>query len=167
MKLIIHDLNRQDFDALRFVIDADTIVVSDNGAIKNCIGCFGCWIKTPGTCVLKDSYNEMGKLLAQCDTLIIISKCSYGSYSPFVRNVWDRSLPYLLPYFVTKNNETHHKQRYKKRINYTAHFYGDDITENEKQTAKTLVHANAKNFYLDVVDVYFHQNTYDMKGAAQ
>jgi multimeric flavodoxin WrbA len=154
MKMIVHDLSQKDFEALGIQTDTD-IVISDTGTIKNCIGCFGCWIKTPGVCVLKDDYRNLGERLAGCDELLVISKCYYGSYSPFVRNVWDRSLPYLLPYFTTKNGETHHRARYRNRITYTACFYGSDITADERETAQLLVHANAKNFYANVTNISF------------
>ena len=39
-------------------------VFSDNGTIRPCTGCFGCWIKTPGRCVLPDPYRDMGAYLA-------------------------------------------------------------------------------------------------------
>ncbi|WP_407654270.1 MULTISPECIES: hypothetical protein [Caproicibacterium] len=35
--------------------------------------------------------------LSQCDELILISKCCYGGFSPFVKNVLDRSIPYIHP----------------------------------------------------------------------
>jgi len=34
----------------------------------------------------------------------------------FVKNVLDRSIPYLLPFFKLKNNEMHHTIRYKKKL---------------------------------------------------
>ncbi len=108
MKIIVHDLNPQEFAALHKDEKPDTVVIADNGNIRHCIGCFGCWVKTPGKCVLKDGYNNLGELLAKCRELVVISRCVYGSYSPFVRNVLDRSISFLLPYFVTKNDETHH-----------------------------------------------------------
>jgi multimeric flavodoxin WrbA len=164
--MIVHDLSPAEFDSIGIRTETD-IVISDNGGIKNCIGCFGCWIKTPGVCVLKDDYRDMGAKLASCDKLLVISKCYYGSYSPFIRNVWDRSIPYLLPYFVTNNDETHHKARYKNRIGYTAYFYGDGVSAAEKKTAQRLVHANAKNFYADVTDISFYHDFTDIRGGAQ
>lgn len=158
MKIIIHDLSQKEFTALDLNIDENSTVISDNGTIHHCIGCFGCWIKTPGVCVLKDDYRNMGELLSKCSELIIISKCLYGSYSPFIRNIFDRSIPYLLPYFVSKNKETHHKKRYKNKITLSVHFYGTDINDAEKKTAKALVKANGINLYCSGNKVFFHEN---------
>ena len=158
MKIILHDLTHAEFEALSYPVDNDTVIVSDNGSIHHCIGCFGCWIKTPGICVLKDGSENMGELLSKCHEFIIISKCVYGSYTPFIRNVLDRCIPYLLPYFVKKNGETHHANRYKNDYSLSAFFYGDDILPQEKETAKELLEANAINFYATVNTVSFHED---------
>ena len=166
MKILLHDLSVIEFEALYPNTDMNTTVISDNGAIHNCIGCFGCWLKTPGVCVLKDNYNNMGELLSKCDELKIISRCIYGSYSPLIRNVLDRSISYLLPYFISKNAETHHAMRYKNKISLSVHFYGSDITENEKETAKRLVKANCINF-CDKYNVNFHTRFQDLEGVVK
>ena len=166
MRMIIHDLSPQDFESMGIQAETD-IVVCDNGSIKNCIGCYGCWVKTPGVCVLKDDYRHMGERLAACDELLVISKCIYGSYSPFIRNVWDRSIPYLLPYFITRNGETHHRARYPNELIYAVYFYGEDITESEAATAKRLVQANAKNFHAKSSNVFFVKELADIKEALQ
>jgi multimeric flavodoxin WrbA len=85
MKICIHDLPEEAYASLSRN-DADTNIISDNGKIRPCIGCFSCWIKNPGICVLNDGYQKTGQLFSKCDELTIISKCVYGSYSPFVRN---------------------------------------------------------------------------------
>ena len=108
MNVIIHDLTDLQFQQIFPQITGDTRIVSNKGSIRNCIGCFGCWIKTPGQCVMKDGYENMGSILSQADTVTIISKCYYGGYSPFVKNVLDRSIPFLLPFFKMIDNETHH-----------------------------------------------------------
>ncbi len=131
MRLFAHDLNAQELVLLRRYLPGDAVVISDSGEICNCTGCFGCWIKTPGRCVLKDGYQNMGELLAKCDEFVIISKCIYGSYSPFIRNIWDRSISYLLPYFVTRQGETHHQNRYDHHFRLSVYFYGDDVTPAE------------------------------------
>jgi multimeric flavodoxin WrbA len=112
-------------------------VISDNGKINPCQCCFKCWVKTPGECVLNDNYNNMGALFSKCDRMIIISECIYGGYSPFVKNVLDRSISYLLPYLETKNGKTRHPRRYDNNISLSVHFYGD-ISDAEKETAKKL-----------------------------
>lgn len=158
MKIIIHDLSIAEFESLGQKGDINTKIISDNGKIHSCIGCFGCWVKTPGKCVLKDGYDNMGELLSGCGELVIISRCVYGSYSPFVRNVLDRSISYLLPYFVTKEGETHHRNRYDNRFSLSVYFYGEDLTEAEKETAKSLVRANGVNLYSAGNRVYFHNS---------
>lgn len=153
MNVIIHDL--ENILPEQIFTSGDRHIVSDNGCIKNCIGCFGCWIKTPGVCVLKDGYENMGELLSKAGNVIIISRCYYGGYSPFVKNVLDRSISYLLPFFTIKKNETHHKQRYKSRFRLYVYFYGENISKNEAITAKKLVQANCTNFNVPKHEVLF------------
>jgi hypothetical protein len=47
MKLIIHDLDELKFKRLFPDLPNSFRVVSNDGTIKNCVGCFGCWVKTP------------------------------------------------------------------------------------------------------------------------
>jgi len=148
MKLIIHDGDKEFEKSIRdklLGVGEEADIITDDGTIKNCIGCFGCWVKTPGRCVLQDSYNEMGKLMGNSSELIIISSGIYGTYSPFVRNVLDRSLSYIHPYFTKRENEIHHKVRYQNRLLINVFFYGD-INEEEKKTAERTVRANVLNF---------------------
>lgn len=59
MNVIIHDLTDLQFQQIFPQIIGDPRIVSNKGSIRNCIGCFGCWIKTPGQCVMKDGYENM------------------------------------------------------------------------------------------------------------
>jgi len=120
---------------------------ADNGEkMKNCIGCFGCWMKTPGKCVIHDGFEGTGSYLGNCSELIFISECCYGSTSPFVKSVMDRAISYVHPNFVKRNGEMHHKRRYDNIISLKAYFYGENITEEEKNTAARLMKANIINF---------------------
>lgn len=159
MKVIIHDMEDMNFNKMfeenMLRDDKEIKIISNNGKIKGCIGCFCCWTKTPGVCILKDEYNNIGEILSKANEVIIISKCIYGSYSPFVKNILDRSIPYLLPFFKIQNNEIHHKIRYKNRFNLKVYFYGENITEEEKDTAKKLIKANKLNINFDKYDILF------------
>lgn len=155
MKLVIHDLDNQ--TEQKFLrLGKDTKVIRINENIKKCAGCFGCWVKTPGKCIIHDNYDDVGAQIFSCDKIYIISKNMYGSFSPFVRNIIDRSLSYLLPYFGIYNGEMHHKPRNKNhKLSMVVYFYGDGITLNEKETAKRLVMANAVNLHADVEQIAF------------
>jgi len=123
VKLLIHDLSKEDFDDLFGNIKEDVMIIGDDNTIHNCIGCFGCWIKKPGECVIVDDYSNMGELLSKCNEMIVISKCFYGGYSPFVKNVMDRSNSYAHPYFEIRNNELHHRRRYDNQFEISVFFY--------------------------------------------
>jgi len=145
MRMIIHDLPEEQFNFLFPDEIEDILIVSDDGTINKCIGCFGCWIKTPGVCVIKDKYKNMGELLSKSEEEIIISKCFYGGFSPFVKNVMDRSISYVHPYSKRRNGEMHHKPRYDHHIEMKVWFYRENITDQEKLTANELIKANSIN----------------------
>lgn len=157
MKLIITDI--KDF---AIPINGEHRIVKPDSPIKHCIGCFGCWVKTPGECVIKDEYSRTGCFLGKCDELIMISECLYGGFSEFVKRVQDRCISYVRPDFAIVDNEMRHRQRYFNKIRITALFYGEDITEEEKLTAKKIVSANARNFYAKVEKVLFFRNAAEL-----
>jgi len=72
-----------------------------------------------------------------------------------VKNVLDRSISYVSPYFVIRNGEMHHKERYHKNLKVSAVFYGEDMTEAEKETSVGLVVANAVNLNGTVGNIDF------------
>ncbi|MFQ9922208.1 MAG: flavodoxin family protein [Beduini sp.] len=146
MKVIIHDLKNEQFQTLFPNLNKDIHIIFDNGKIKPCIGCFGCWIKTPGTCIIKDGYEHTGAVLSQADKVIIISQCVYGGYSPFIKNIVDRSISYVLPFFNTIDGETHHQPRYQNKYQLSVYFYGKSISSQEKSVAQSLVKSNSINF---------------------
>ena len=163
MKLILHDLSEVEFNKIYKIpnieekISEDKIkIISDDRNIKNCIGCFCCWVKKPGECILEDSYQNMGEVLSKTDELIIISECCYGSYSSFIKNVLDRSISYLLPFFKIIDNETHHLVRYKNKFKLKVYFYGENITNEEKNTAHKMIKANSINLNLKEYRVFFN-----------
>ena len=177
MQVVIHDMNREEFQKIYEKLKVEVIekkikksrnwienneeevkIISDENKIKNCTGCFCCWIKNPGRCILKDGYENLAELYSKAEKITIISKCCYGTYSPFVKNVLDRSIPYLLPFFKLKNNEMHHTIRYKKKLLLEVYFYGKDLTELEKNIAEKTVKANCINLNVKKFNVSFLEN---------
>lgn len=164
MKLIIHDLRNEEFQRLFPKGVKDAKVISNDGTIKNCIGCFGCWIKTPGACVIRDNYGDIGKSFSKCEEITIISRCCYGGYSPFVKNVLDRAISYVHPDLVMRNREMHHKRRYDNKFIMNIWFYGEDITEKEQETARKLIKGNEVNYDSQISNVSFVRSIDEMEG---
>ncbi|MBO5208368.1 MAG: flavodoxin family protein [Lachnospiraceae bacterium] len=160
MKLIITDLEN-----FNLSIKGEHKIIKPQGDIKHCIGCFGCWIKTPGKCVIHDGYENTGIDMGKCSELIIISKCYYGSVSPFVKMVQDRAISYIHPDFVIRKGEMHHKRRYKNVISVSAYFYGENITDVEKETARNILEANADNYDGQVKSVHFYKTIQELEGV--
>lgn len=158
MKLIITDL-----DDFHIPVTGEYKLIKPQGDIHPCLGCFGCWVKTPGRCVIHDGYEDTGIYMGRCEELIIISRCCYGSVSPFVKNVQDRALSYIHPDFVFRRGEMHHKRRYKNVISISAYFYGEKITDEERDTARNLIEANADNYDGLVRTVCFYKSVEELE----
>lgn len=159
MKLIITDI--KDFN---ISIKGAHKTIQPQKHIHHCIGCFGCWIKTPGKCVIHDGYEGTGVDMSRCTDLILLSQCCFGSVSPFVKTVLDRAISYIHPDFVIRKGEMHHKRRYNNVISLTAHFYGDNITNAEKETARKIIEANADNYDGSVKDIHFYKSETELEG---
>jgi multimeric flavodoxin WrbA len=83
--------------------------------LGHCVGCFGCWLKTPGQCVQVDAGREVLPALLHSDTTVLFSPVLYGSYSPDLKRGLDRCLSGLnLPYLKVARGETHHAPRYAR-----------------------------------------------------
>ena len=163
MNLLIHDLNEAVWSRISAEYEGWT-VVADNGDIKPCTGCFCCWNRMPGSCVIKDGYENMGYLIHHADEVHVISRYTYGGFSGSVKGVFDRCLGYVLPQFEVINGETHHKKRYDEDKPFTFIFYGRDLSEEEKESARRYVRAVCANFRAKVQDVIFLDHAYPASG---
>lgn len=156
-KLILHDLSPKMAEEL-YPYDKDTTVFCSQPAVRHCVGCFGCWIKTPGQCVINDRAREFCHAIPRHDELIIISKLTFGGLSADIKAVLDRSIGYMLPFFRIVEGEMHHVQRFPSSPSFTYHFYQAAGKTEQKQTAQKLAAANALNFGAPEVRVHFHDD---------
>ena len=154
MNLLIHDLKEEELSKI-FPDQKGMEIISDQGTIHPCVGCFGCWNKDPGRCVVKDGYENMGYLIHHAEEVTVISRYTYGGFSGFVKNVFDRCLAYVLPHFEVIDGETHHQKRYQEDKPFTFIFYGHDLSEEEKAGAIRYVNAVCTNIRGYVKEVIF------------
>ena len=127
--------------------------------LKPCIGCFSCWLKTPGRCCFKDLSEEISAHMVQDDMMIFVTSIQYGCYSPAIKKVLDRSIPNVLPFFTKIKHkghpiEIHHAKRYKKTASFIMIAYSESITPEEEATFRALTKANGVNFHLPSPRVY-------------
>jgi hypothetical protein len=80
--------------------------------IKPCRGCFSCWVKTPGVCIIRDDEEAVLRNLATSELTVWLTPITFGGYSPELKKALDRAIPILLPFFKKVHGEIHHPQRY-------------------------------------------------------
>jgi hypothetical protein len=69
----------------------------------------------------------------------------FGGLSPDIKAVLDRSIGFVLPFFRNIDGEMHHVKRFNASPDFRYIFYGSDISEQERETAKKLAAANSLN----------------------
>lgn len=115
--------------------------------IAPCVGCFGCWIKTPGVCVIPDTGRDVARAIIGSDLAIFFTPVTFGGYSSELKKALDRSICLLLPFFTSIGGETHHPLRYSRYPDLIA--VGVQPREDaESEAAFTaLLHKNAVNMH--------------------
>lgn len=127
MKALILDGSRSFDGPLATINNEVTLLLEKNGwevdnfhlleeNIATCVGCFGCWLKTPGECIIKDKGPEIAKKYVQSDLTVFITPITFGGYSYQLKKMVDRLLPTVTPFFKVHEGEIHHVQRYPRDL---------------------------------------------------
>jgi len=82
--------------------------------ICQCRGCFGCWVRTPGRCAIRDDGERVLREFLAADVAVLASPITLGFTSSLLRRAVERLLPQLHPYFEVVQGEIHHRQRYSR-----------------------------------------------------
>jgi multimeric flavodoxin WrbA len=83
-----------------------------NMKIKPCVGCFNCWLKTPGLCSIMDDAHEVSRRYIQSNLVILASPLIMGFVSSLLKNAIDRNIPIVHPHLEDVGGEVHHRKRY-------------------------------------------------------
>ncbi|MBQ6603296.1 MAG: flavodoxin family protein [Eubacterium sp.] len=162
--LVIHDLDGQGWEKIKADYEGWN-VFADNGGIRPCMGCFGCWAKTPGECVIKDGYDRVGQIFKDAEEIVVISRWTFGGFSPFVKNIFDRSIGHALPFFQMIDGEMHHVPRYEdEKIDLYIRFYGEEPSEEEKEVSREYVRAVCRNTLMTLKEVSWNKTVQPSEG---
>jgi multimeric flavodoxin WrbA len=115
--------------------------------ISDCLGCFGCWIKTPGECVIGDAAKDIVKKLVHCDLTVFVTPIVFGGYSYELKKILDRQICRELPFFTKVNGEVHHQPRYAKHARLVALGVLPKPDLESEAIFKTLVSRNSVNMH--------------------
>jgi multimeric flavodoxin WrbA len=84
-------------------------------AIAPCRGCFHCWVRTQGRCIVRDDGDRVLADLAWADVVALLTPIRFGGYGYELKKAMDRAIPILLPFFAVRHGEIHHPHRYPVR----------------------------------------------------
>lgn len=117
MKVIVHDLQEKSWQELGMRLRDKDIVISEG---KSCAG------------------RDIEGLIGSCGQLVLISRCVYGGFSPFVQGVLEKCREHFGPFLEMRHGQTHYEVKSENRNTFgmVCCFYGDNITPREEQSAR-------------------------------
>lgn len=92
-------------------VDVETIEAGKLN-IKPCRGCFSCWNKTAGECVIQDDMQNVIQKLLWADVTIWSFPLYYFGVPGPLKNLIDRQLPMTLPFMSANEESGGHPSRY-------------------------------------------------------
>ena len=121
--------------------------------IRYCIGCFGCWVKTPGECSsAADDSIEIRRSIINSELIIFASPVIMGFTSALLKRVHDKFVPLVLPYTGLYHEESHHHPRYEKYPAMGLILQPDSDTDEEDiDIIKNIYRRDSLNFHADLV----------------
>jgi multimeric flavodoxin WrbA len=121
------------------------IIIVNGDEIDPCLGCFMCWVKTPGTCIdTGDPANAIAAALMRSETIVLLSEITYGGFSFDTKSFLDRSIQNLLPFFEVVAGEMRHPLRYERFPDMLVIGFGQRAP-GEEQTFARIVERNVLN----------------------
>ncbi len=82
--------------------------------LRYCVGCWGCWVKTPGECVSRDASLEIDRVVINADFVLWAAPLKMGFPAALLKMANDKHLPLIHPYIVVDHGEAHHLKRYAR-----------------------------------------------------
>ena len=97
--------------------EAEVIYLKDK-TIKHCIGCFSCWIKTPGVCIHNDDMPDLLDKLNDTDIIIGAMPLYIYTVPGLFKEFMDRLIPLAQPYIEKRGDHFLHPPRYGQQMRY-------------------------------------------------
>jgi multimeric flavodoxin WrbA len=138
--------------------------------IHHCVGCFGCWVQTPGECMIDDPARDVARAFMTSDVVVFFTPVTFGGYSAELKKALDRVICVVSPFFDRIDGEVHHKPRYRQYPRLLAVGVQHRPDAESEEIFTTLVARNAINLHAPAhAAVVFdsHQTGENVEGRLQ
>jgi len=138
-------------DALRHMLEAggadvERVVVRELD-VRPCTGCFGCWTRTPGQCVIADDARAVAERVIAAEVFAVVTPVAFGSYGSRAKSILDRLICLVLPHFTRIDGEVHHRPRYERYPHMLALGTLEQASPEQAALFARLVERNAVNLH--------------------
>jgi len=124
-------------------------IAGREAVVAACRGCFGCWTRTPGECVVRDDAGGVLERYIAADLVAYVTPVTFGGYSAALKRLVDRIIPLLDPRFTRVRGEVHHRLRYGRYPRLVGFGTLPAPDRDAMQTFGTLLARNGLNFHAD------------------
>ncbi len=142
--------NKQDDDlhaAIQHLYEEPLKVIGlGEHSIKACIGCWTCWLKTPGRCVMHDQMAEIYPDYMNSDKVILLMDTAQGFINHQAKAFLDRTIPHYHPYIHMVDGECHHVTRYASYPDIIFYFDAEGLSVQEEQVVEDHLYRTAYHF---------------------
>ena len=147
----------------RFDYQVDNIELRDK-KIGSCTGCFGCWVRTPGICLIDDDGRKVTEKTIQSNLLVYLTPVTFGGYSSELKKAVDRmACSKLLPFLKKTGGEVHHPLRYKSTPTLVVFGVLPSPEPESEELFETLVARNAINMHTHAhSSIVYSTDTFDV-----
>lgn len=114
--------------------------------VKDCVGCWSCWVKTPGRCVHKD-LDAFYRAYISADEVIIFTKVSQGFVSGNLKSLFDRMIPLYQPFISYETGESMHLPRYEKYPDIEVYYEGEFETLEDQEIFEEYIERTFYQFH--------------------
>ena len=135
------------YEAIQNLYDAPLKVIRlGERPIKACIGCWSCWLKTPGICVMNDQMSQAYPDYVNSDRVVLLMDTAQGFISHQAKAFLDRTIPHYHPYIEMLDGEFHHVARYERYPDLVFYYDTEGLTKQEEQVIEDYLYRTAYHF---------------------
>lgn len=134
-----------------------TIYESADTQIKDCIGCWSCWWKTPGSCILNDDASKLYKDYINSDEVVLLFNTENGFIDGKGKTFLDRLIQHYLPYIEIRDGESGHVKRYDKYPVINFYFDKSGLSHEEIKVIRDYL-ARAAYHYQSSCKEFLYEN---------